>query len=92
VAHYVQAYANFGPLRASLEMYRAFPANVQFNRAQHGRNSVPLFLAGGDGSPFAKMIPKIAEGLRASGLTNVETGLIPDSVHYLGRGSAEGDG
>jgi pimeloyl-ACP methyl ester carboxylesterase len=35
------------------------------------------------GSPFAKLVPKIAEGLRANGCTHVETGLIPGSVHYL---------
>jgi len=83
VAHYVQAYAAPDQLLAALEMYRAFPANVKFNQAQCDPNDVPLFLAAGDGSPFAKLIPKIAEGVRAKGLANVETGLIPDSVHYL---------
>jgi hypothetical protein len=60
-----------------------FPANVQFNRTQRDPNEVPLFLAAGAGSPFAKLVPKIAEGLRASGLTRVETELIPDSIHYV---------
>jgi pimeloyl-ACP methyl ester carboxylesterase len=83
VAHFVQAYATPEQLRAAFEMYRAFPANVQFNQAQRGPNEVPLFLAAGAGSPFAKLVPKIAEGLRASGLTRVETGLIPDSIHYV---------
>jgi pimeloyl-ACP methyl ester carboxylesterase len=83
VAHYVHAYATPAQLRAALEMYRAFPANVRFNQAQRGPNEVPLFLAAGDGSPFAKLVPKIAGGLRTSGFTSVETGLIPDSVHYL---------
>jgi pimeloyl-ACP methyl ester carboxylesterase len=69
VAHYVQAYATSAQLQAAFEMYRAFPANVQFNQAQRGQNEVPLFLAAGDGSPFAKLVPKIAEGLRASGFT-----------------------
>lgn len=83
VAHYVQAYASPAQLRAALEMYRAFPANVQFNQAQRGPNEVPLFLAAGDRSPFAKLVPKIAKGLQASGLTRVQTGLIPDSIHYV---------
>jgi pimeloyl-ACP methyl ester carboxylesterase len=83
VAHFVQAYATPEQLRAAFEMYRAFPANVQFNQTQRGRNEVPLFLAAGTGSPFAKLVPKIAEGLRASGLTRVETGLISDSIHYV---------
>lgn len=82
-AHFVQAYATPEKLRAAFEMYRAFPANVQFNQAHRGPNEVPLFLAAGTGSPFAKLLPKIVEGLRASGLTRVETGLIPDSIHYV---------
>jgi pimeloyl-ACP methyl ester carboxylesterase len=83
VAHFVQAYATPEQLRAAFEMYRAFPANVQFNQAHRGTNEVPLFLAAGEGSPFAKLVPKIADGLRASGFTRVETWLIPDSVHYV---------
>lgn len=82
VAHYVKAYATAAQLHAAFEMYRAFPANAQFNAAQRGPNSVPVFLAAGDGSPFAKLVPKIAEGLRANGFTHVETGLIHGSVHY----------
>jgi len=42
-----------------------------------------LFLGAGDGSPFAKLVPKMAEGLRANGCAHVETGLITGSVHYL---------
>jgi pimeloyl-ACP methyl ester carboxylesterase len=83
VSHYVQAYATPAQLHAALEMYRAFPANVQFNQAQRGPNELPVFLAAGAGSPFAKLVPQIAEGLRGSGLTRVETGKIPDSVHYV---------
>jgi pimeloyl-ACP methyl ester carboxylesterase len=83
VAHYVEAYSTPAQLHAAFEMYRAFPANEKFNQAQRGQNDVPLFLGAGDGSPFAKLIPKIAEGLRANGCTQVETGLIPGSVHYL---------
>lgn len=41
--------------------------------AQRGQNDVPLYLSAGDGSPFVKLIPKIAEGLRANGCTHVET-------------------
>jgi pimeloyl-ACP methyl ester carboxylesterase len=83
VAHYVKAYAAAAQLHAAFEMYRAFPADAQFNAAQRGPNDVPLFLAAGDGSPFAKLVPKIAEGLRANGCTHVETGLIRGSVHYV---------
>lgn len=52
-------------------------------RRKRGSNDVPLFLAAGEKSPFAKLVPKIAEGLRSSECTDVETGLIPGSVHYV---------
>ncbi len=83
VAHYIKAYSTPAQLHAAFEMYRAFPANERFNQAQRGPNDVPLFLGAGDGSPFARLVPKIAEGLRASGCIHVETGLIRGSVHYL---------
>jgi pimeloyl-ACP methyl ester carboxylesterase len=82
-AHYVEAYASPAQLHAVFEMYRAFPANAQFNAAQRGTNDVPLFFGTGDGSPFAKLVPKIAEGLRANGCSHVETGFIRGAVHYL---------
>jgi pimeloyl-ACP methyl ester carboxylesterase len=82
-AHFVKAYAAPAKLHAVFKMYRAFPANVQFNVAQRGPNDVPLFVAAGDRSPFARLIPKIANGLRANGLAHVETGLVHGSGHYL---------
>lgn len=81
--HFVQAYATPAQLHAVFEMYRAFLANAQFNAAQRGPNDVPLLLAAGGGSPFAQLVPKMAEGLRANGCTHVETGSIPGSVHYV---------
>ena len=83
VEHFVNAYRTEAQLHAVFEMYRAFPANAQFNAAQRGQNDVPLYLAAGDGSPFAKLIPKIGEGLHASGCTHVETALIQNAVHYV---------
>jgi pimeloyl-ACP methyl ester carboxylesterase len=83
VAHYIKAYATPAQLPAAFEMYRAFPANARFNAAQRGPNDVPLFVAAGDGSPFIKLVPKIAEGLRANGCDHVETGVIRGSVHYV---------
>jgi pimeloyl-ACP methyl ester carboxylesterase len=83
VAHYVEAYASNAQLHAAFEMYRAFPANAQFNAAQRGSDDVPVFLGAGEGSPFAKLVPKMAEGLRANGCSHVETGLIRGSVHYV---------
>lgn len=82
-ADYVKAYATPARLHAAFEMYRAFPADAEFNAAQRGPNDVPLFLAAGDGSPFAKLIAKIAEGVRSHGCTHVETGVIRGSLHYI---------
>jgi len=52
-------------------------------RRNVGQMTCQLFLAAGDGLPFAKLVPKIAEGLHANGCTHVETGLIRGSVHYV---------
>ena len=83
IAHYMKAYATVAQLHAVFEMYRAFPANAQFNAAQRGPMPIPLFFGTGDGSPFAKLVPKVADGLRAHGCTRVETGLIHGAVHYV---------
>ena len=81
-AHYLEAYSTTAQLHAAFEIYRAFPANVKFNAAQHEPNEVPLFLAAGEKSPFAPLEAKMAEGLRANGFTHVETGVIAGAVHY----------
>ena len=83
VTHYANAYANPAQLHAAFEMYRAFSANIEFNAAQHERSDVPLFVAAGEGSPFATIIPTMAEDLRSKGFANVEFGLVPGSVHYI---------
>lgn len=82
-AHFDRAYASAAQIHAVFEMYRAFPANAKFNAAQKNEINVPLFLAAGDGSPFASMTPEIAEALRAKGCRNVEMGLIAGAVHYV---------
>jgi pimeloyl-ACP methyl ester carboxylesterase len=81
--HYANAYASPAQLHAAFEMYRAFPANLEFNEAHQEPNDVPLYLAAGEGSPFAKLIPKMAVDLRTKGFAHVESGLIPSAVHYL---------
>jgi pimeloyl-ACP methyl ester carboxylesterase len=83
IPHFVSSYANPAQIHAAFEMYRAFPANEQFNLAKRGASEVPLFLAAGEGSPFASLLPKMAEGLRANGFTHIATGLIEGGVHYL---------
>jgi len=83
LTHFADAYADPAQLRAGLEMYRAFGANLEFNAAHLGPNDVPLLLAAGEGSPFAGLLPTMAADLRTKGFAHVETALIPNSVHYL---------
>lgn len=83
VAHYLKSYATLAQLHAMFEIYRAFPQDAEFNAAQRNSTSVPLLFAAADGSPFAKLAPKIAEGLRANGWSQVETAIIRNSVHYV---------
>src|SRR5215471_6278467 len=58
-------------------------SNGQFNATQDGRNDVPAFVGSGERSFFAKIVPKIAKGLRTHGFIQVESGLIPGGVHFL---------
>ncbi len=81
--HYVSAYSSAAQLHAAFEMYRAFPANARFNASETGGISVQLFYGAGENSPFAKMVPVFAEGLRFTGCRHVNTELIPGAVHYV---------
>jgi pimeloyl-ACP methyl ester carboxylesterase len=83
VARYARAYASPGHLHALLEIYRAFPANEKFNAAQLGAINLPLVLAPGENSPFEKLMPSFAEGLRDHGCANVKIDVIKNSVHYV---------
>jgi pimeloyl-ACP methyl ester carboxylesterase len=82
VAHYANSYAAPAQLRAGMEFYRAFPANEKFNAAQRSALDVPLVLVGGDKS-FAKLLPKMAEDLRAHGCKTVIIETMKDSSHYV---------
>ena len=82
-AYHQRSYASRAQLHAAFEMYRALPGNATFNAAQTAPNDVPLVFAAGEKSPFASLVPRIAEGLRASGLSRVETAVIPGAVHYV---------
>jgi pimeloyl-ACP methyl ester carboxylesterase len=83
VARYARAYAAPEHLRAMLEIYRAFPENEKFNATQQNAITVPLVLAPGEDSPFARLMPSIAADLRAHGCANVEVELVKNSVHYV---------
>jgi len=83
VIRYAASYAAPEHLRAALEIYRAFPANEKFNAAQRSTIGVPLVLAPGENSPFEKLMPSLAEALRAHGCANVKIEVIKNSVHYV---------
>lgn len=83
VARYARAYAAPDHLRAALEIYRTFPANVKFNAAQRSAISLPVVLAPGENSPFEKLMPAFAEALRSHGCANVKIEVIKNGVHYV---------
>ncbi|WP_440901753.1 alpha/beta fold hydrolase [Actinosynnema sp.] len=83
VARYARAYRPKARLRAGFELYRAFPANAAFNSSRTGRLDVPLVWVSGDRSIFADIGPRVADGLRAAGCTDVRTEVVAGSDHYL---------
>jgi pimeloyl-ACP methyl ester carboxylesterase len=83
VARYAESYAAPEHLHAAFEIYRAFPANEKFNAEQQSRIDVPLVLAVGSESVFLKDLSIMADALRAHGCTNVRTGVIEGSSHYV---------
>jgi pimeloyl-ACP methyl ester carboxylesterase len=82
-AQYVRAYGGLPQLHAVFEIFRAFPQNVQFNETHTGPDPVPVVIATGDKSPFARIVPDMAADLRAKGFSEVETAQISGSVHYV---------
>ena len=83
VARYAASYAAPEHLHAAFEIYREFGANEKFNAEQQGRFDAPLVVAVGGESPFRNDLPTIAQALRAHGCTNVTTGVIEGSSHYV---------
>lgn len=70
-------------MHAAFQVYRGFPANEKFNAEHQSRLDVPLVLAVGGESPFLNDLSTMAEALRAHGCTNVTTGVIEKSSHYV---------
>lgn len=83
VARYAASYAAPEHLHAAFQVYRAFAANEKFNAEHQSRFDVPVVLAVGGESPFLNDLPTMAEALRAHGCTNVTTGVIEGSSHYV---------
>jgi pimeloyl-ACP methyl ester carboxylesterase len=70
-------------LHAAFEIYRAMPREAEWNAAQTGPNGVPLTVAVGAKSPFAKLLPTFASGYRAKGMGKVEGATILAAGHYV---------
>ena len=83
VARYALSYSAPEHLHAAFEVYREFVADEKFNAEHQDRFDVPLVLAVGGESPFFNDLPTMAEALRAHGCTNVTTGVIDGSSHYV---------
>jgi pimeloyl-ACP methyl ester carboxylesterase len=82
VTHYAAAYAGPDHLRAGMELYRAFPANGEFNAGQRSIIDVPLVWAAGEKSFFGKIGSRISEDLRAHGCRNAKNEIIKGSGHW----------
>jgi len=83
IAEALKAHATPAQFHAACEMYRAFPANLDFGRERRGLNDVPIVYGTGDASPFAGLADRIVAALKDSGFTNVVRATVPDAVHYL---------
>jgi len=58
-------------------------------RRKGGPSDGAAALGGRRRSPFAQLVPKMAEGLRANGCAHVETGIIRAALHPWSRISPE---
>lgn len=83
VEHYANAYREPDQLRSAFEVYRAVPANMEFNAERTEPIEVPLLLAGGE-HVFGPVLPRLGENLRADyGWADVQVEIINDGKHYL---------
>ena len=81
--HYAEAYGTFDRLRAAFEMYRATPANIEWNAARRDPIDVALLLVGGE-HVFGPSLVDAAANLRANfGWTDVTAEILPDGQHYV---------
>jgi hypothetical protein len=61
-------------------------------RRKGGPSDGAAALGGRRRSPFAQLVPKMAEGLRANGCAHVETGIIRAALHYVVEDQPRGGG
>jgi pimeloyl-ACP methyl ester carboxylesterase len=81
-AYFVSVY-RAPQLHAAFEIYRAMPKEAAWNAAQTAPNAVPLVVAVGEKSPFARYLPTFVAGYREKGMTHVEGATIPGAGHYV---------
>jgi pimeloyl-ACP methyl ester carboxylesterase len=81
-AYFASAYQT-PQLHAAFQIYRAMPKEAEWSAAQTEPNNVPLAVAVGDMSPFAKFLPAFIEGYRAKGMSLVEGATITGAGHYV---------
>jgi pimeloyl-ACP methyl ester carboxylesterase len=80
--YFVKAY-QATQLHAAFQIYRAMPKEAEWNAAQSAANGVPLVVAVGSKSPFAKLLPTFIEGYRDKGMGHVDGATIPGAGHYV---------
>jgi pimeloyl-ACP methyl ester carboxylesterase len=81
-AAYAQAYASDAALAAGFGFYRAFAQDAADNRAAAGEiTGTPVLYVRGAAS--RGNIDSYAQGLRAAGIRQVATALVPDAGHFV---------
>src|ERR1700722_6290021 len=81
-AAYAQAYASDAALTAGFGFYRAFAQDAADNRAAAGEiTGTPVLYVRGAAS--RGNIDSYAQGLRAAGIRQVATALVPDAGHFV---------
>jgi pimeloyl-ACP methyl ester carboxylesterase len=92
VAHYAESCRHPEHLRTAFAFYRAFSDDEKFYSEQRGAINLPFVLGAGELSPFAELVPRIAEAMRAHGCKNVSTEVIKRSSHYVAEEQPEAVG
>ena len=80
--HFVKSY---GPkqIHDAFEIYRAFPADGEWNATQVSAIAVPVVVAVGERSFFARFLDTFVGGMRAKGIEQVTGARIPGASHYV---------
>ncbi|MER2196666.1 alpha/beta hydrolase [Methylobacterium brachiatum] len=88
VARYVRAYSRPGGMRAGFELYRAFPTDVERNRAdleRNGKLAMPVLALAGAHSTFARSM----DGMMREVAEDVTFQVIERASHWIPEENAE---